>query len=299
MVSSQLNSLLTSWSQQGDISASARTYASIRSAIEADDVFSDRSVDVYLQGSYANSTNIRGDSDVDVVVQSSQTFFYRYDEQLSAWDREVISRSISPAWYDYETFRGDVLRVLQKAFSQRVHEGAKALKIDATQGFVNADVVPAFNHKLYVSTQSHVAGMAFRDRRDEMYVNYPKQHQANGEAKNGRCGGNFKATVRILKNLRNALYDAGALRDDSAPSYYVECLVANASDAKFHSHDLRQRIDDVLADLLVILILHGQGIGMPMCLNGVIPLFGDGNTQWNARDARSFVDAARAWMAQA
>ena len=299
MVASHVDALLALWSRQGDDAASARTYQSIKGAIESDAALRIRSVEVYLQGSYANATNISGDSDVDVVVQSAATFQYEHHEQVSVIDRATIERSFNSASYAYSTFKEDVARALHRAFPARTQEGNKALKVAATRGQVNADVVPAFDYRLYYRRDWFETGMVFWARNGEMFVNFPKQHRANGQAKNRQCGGNFKPTVRILKNLRNALYDSGALRNDSVPSYYVECLVANANDEKFHSHDLRQRVDDVLADLQAVLFVHGLGVRTPMCLNGVNPLFGDGNTQWNAEGARRFVDGARAWLAQA
>ncbi len=299
MVASSVEQLLALWSGQGDDAASARTYRRVRAAIEASAALRGRSVEVYLQGSYANTTNISHDSDVDIVVQSSASFVLGYDTGLSLRDRQAVADSFPSAEYKYGSFRDDVRQALRVAFGNRVHEGNKALKVDAALGHVNADVVPAFDYRLYTGMQSFVAGMAFYDRSGEMFVNFPKQHRTNGEAKNERCNGNFKPTVRILKNLRNALYDSGALPDKSIPSYYVECLVANASDLKFQSSNLRQRVDDVVTDLMAALLLHRQGVGTPMCLNGVIPLFGHGNTQWNAEDAWRFVDAAWSWLAQA
>ena len=67
---------LRTWSQLGAQARSQRTYQSIRNAL-------DRHVwppamgspSVYLQGSYRNHTNIAGDSDVDVVVESSGVFY--------------------------------------------------------------------------------------------------------------------------------------------------------------------------------------------------------------------------------
>lgn len=302
MVVALTSALLALWSRQGDDAASARTYQSIKAVIEADDALRRRSVEVYLQGSYANATNISGDSDVDVVVQSSVTFFPDYHREMPQYQRDALDRSFTPAEYVYSSFKQDVSRALRTAFPGRVHEGSKALKVDATTlGFVNADVVPAFEYRLYTGyTPPHIDGMAFLASDDEKFVNFPKQHRSNGEAKNKRCNGNFKPTVRILKNLRNALYESGVLPEDSIPSYYLECLVANAADVKFRSHDLRQRVDDVLADLASALIAYERGWGEGfISLNGIVPLFGDGNTQWNTQDARTFVDAAWAWLPRA
>ena len=60
---------LDTWSHQGSITNSANTGNSIKNAIDAFQGFADGvNYNVYLQGSYKNSTNVYGDSDVDVVV---------------------------------------------------------------------------------------------------------------------------------------------------------------------------------------------------------------------------------------
>ena len=65
---------LEKWSTLGAQTASANTYASIKKALEAHNWPPGMDHIVYLQGSYPNYTNIRGDSDVDVVVETSNTF---------------------------------------------------------------------------------------------------------------------------------------------------------------------------------------------------------------------------------
>jgi hypothetical protein len=51
------------WTAAGSNTAAQNTYASIRQALK--ELASRRSLDIFLQGSYANATNIRADSDVD------------------------------------------------------------------------------------------------------------------------------------------------------------------------------------------------------------------------------------------
>ena len=67
------HSQLETWSKQGPIISSSNTYQSIKNALEYSsspilDRIKSGEIKIYLQGSYANATNIRGDSDVDIVV---------------------------------------------------------------------------------------------------------------------------------------------------------------------------------------------------------------------------------------
>ena len=64
--------------------------------------------------------------------------------------------------------------------------------------------------------------MCFFTSSVDRIVNYPKQHSANCTAKHQATSMWFKPMVRILKNMRGKLVDAGAIDDGSAPSYFLE-----------------------------------------------------------------------------
>ena len=134
MVTTEVDLLLALWSRRGDDAASARTYQRIKAAIESHDALREREVEVYLQGSYANSTNIHDDSDVDIVVQSSASFYPGFDDNLTALDRKDIASEFSAAEYKYAMFRDDVGRALRNSFPRLVQEGNKALKVKAVSG---------------------------------------------------------------------------------------------------------------------------------------------------------------------
>lgn len=69
-------SQLDTWSRKGGTAASTDAYASIRFALEKQtSPLNGRPVEIFLQGSYANSTNIHADSDIDVVVLYHSTFY--------------------------------------------------------------------------------------------------------------------------------------------------------------------------------------------------------------------------------
>ena len=73
-------SQLKTWSHRGAVRTAKQTHESIRKALEAYNWPSEAQYEVYLQGSYKNYTNIRGDSDVDVVVQLNSTFSHNLSE---------------------------------------------------------------------------------------------------------------------------------------------------------------------------------------------------------------------------
>jgi tRNA nucleotidyltransferase (CCA-adding enzyme) len=67
-------SQLETWARQGAVTTASNTHQSIRRALDAYDWPNGVRFESYLQGSYRNTTNIRGDSDVDLVVQLNSTF---------------------------------------------------------------------------------------------------------------------------------------------------------------------------------------------------------------------------------
>src|SRR5271156_2359967 len=50
----------------------------IRKAIDASWKLSSKNIEVFAQGSYANRTNVREDSDVDICILCKNTFFPNY-----------------------------------------------------------------------------------------------------------------------------------------------------------------------------------------------------------------------------
>ena len=53
-----------------------RTERMVRQAIDARAAFDDCSLNIYTKGSYANNTNVRSDSDVDIAVQCQDLTYW-------------------------------------------------------------------------------------------------------------------------------------------------------------------------------------------------------------------------------
>lgn len=68
---------LDTWSHQGAVATAKATHEVVRRALTASNSMSQGpTYEVFLQGSYADDTNTRGDSDVDVVVQLNGSFLH-------------------------------------------------------------------------------------------------------------------------------------------------------------------------------------------------------------------------------
>ncbi|MCY4023147.1 MAG: nucleotidyltransferase [Anaerolineaceae bacterium] len=247
------NNQLETWANPVQHISAMKSHESIRNALALRN-WQGSLIDVYLQGSYRNHTNVRGSSDVDVVVQ---------------YDR--------PGYW--EAFRQDVLNDLRRSYGT-VEEGNKSIKVRA--GSFDADVIVC--EKLSGS----VEGIRFYTHRQyprREIKNYPKLHIRNGEIKNQNTDEVYKPTVRIFKNMRNWLIERGRLNAKTAPSYFVECLLYNVPDSNFIN------VCDCTV-LNVLNWLHQNGVrGDLSCQNGQTYLYGNAPEQWSQDRASQYINA--------
>jgi predicted nucleotidyltransferase len=288
-------SQLETWSHQGAVTTAKQTHESIRAALKAYDWPKEVRYEVYLQGSYKNDTNIRGDSDVDVVVQLNSTFLLDpiFLENLPA----DLKRLFKDAPYRWVEFRRDVLKALLNYYgSRRVREGRKSLKVQTP--YLPADVVvsvrylapsPQYRTRKYPdrprSKADFIEGMTFWVPSESRWViNYPKLHYENGVKKNRDTNGWYKPTVRMFKNARTYLVDKGVIPADLAPSYFLECLLYNVPDGKFGT-DLQSTFRKV------IVWLREADFSRFVCQNKQLLLFGSSPEQWSEDRAYRFLEA--------
>ena len=114
---------LTRWSHHGAQDSSNRTHEAIRRVLAAYRCPIGMTYDFYLQGSYRNDKNFRGDSDVDVVLELTSAFHHDADS-LSQYERGVLASSFQPATYDWNDFRRETLKALEGGFGSRMGDRA-------------------------------------------------------------------------------------------------------------------------------------------------------------------------------
>lgn len=283
---------LKTWSSQGATVSAKATHESIRRALAVpSSPVKGKDFEIYLQGSYKNDTNIRGNSDVDVVVQLNESF----SRDLSALSSEEVSlynNTFTDAWYKWHDFNEDVRTALTDCFGkQSVVEGNKSLTVVAGNGRLKADVITCIQYRRYrrfrsLSDQDYVEGMMFYTRNDNRpVVNFPKVHYENGVDKNrSRTQGWYKWLVRTVKNARSRLIDNEVLEEGVAPSYFVECLLYNAPDEVFGGTFQESYFN----------LLKWMQASRPeemLCQNEQLPLFGDAPEQWSVENFKAFRSA--------
>ncbi|KRB80089.1 hypothetical protein ASE01_00860 [Nocardioides sp. Root190] len=193
------------------------------------------SLHVYAKGSYANRTNVRRDSDVDIVVENRRLYYSDYIDTKTAHAAvlDPYATDYTGVWIP-ETWRDEVENALRSYFGLRDVDttGDVAVTIAAVPGSrPSSDVVPAFEYRRFDSADrraTHHGSKVFK-KSGGAIINYPFQQLENGNAKDRRTGGKYKEFARALKNGENALVEAGLM--GAKPSYLMECLAYNIPDA--------------------------------------------------------------------
>lgn len=282
-------SKLETWSHQGAGPTSRDTYATVKRALEAATTkYANRSYEVFLQGSYCNDTNIFAESDVDVVIRLNATYNYSLDA-LNPQDRAAFDAAFVPATYLLSDFKADVIAALEASFPKAVHAGPNAIKIEASGNRRSADVLAATDFRNYSSFPARTNGIYphaifFMNGAGERIVNYPKLHSENCTTKHQATNGMFKPLVRILKNVRGKLETDKALKEGTAPSYYLEGLLYNVPKEKF----VGKYGDAIVATMNWILEADRSTF---RCAHGQSNLLGNSSTSWAADKCDLFLNA--------
>lgn len=284
-------SQLETWKKPGADDSATKTNSRIKNVLKSNDSVlqeKDKSFDVYLQGSYKNSTNIYADSDVDQVVQLNSTWRSN-TARLSQRQKSAYNDAYLDATYTWEDFHEDVLKTLRDYYGKdSVDVEDRALVLDSSSLPLTADVVVCQQYRRYKrfkskSDQEYYEGIVFWDlSTDEKIVSYPKIHYKNGAEKNQSANSRYRETVRIIKNARSYLVEKGEIKEGLAPSYCIECLLYNVPSRKY-TYDLQDRYRDVVDWLVEAKISDFKS------QNEIQDLFGNKSTQWDISDANEFI----------
>lgn len=260
----------------------------LREALRYADRLGDRRYEIFLQGSYANRTNISQSSDVDLVVLLQLPF----EENVRALDPIGLANfqdRYERTWYGWEEFREDVLASLRENYFVRAGNRCVAIEDADSLLRVPADILPAVEYRRYSAfpapgVEIYEEGVFFRDGDGNAIVNYPKQHLRNGNAKNIFTGGRFKEVVRVAKHARNR---AAA---DPVPSYFVECLLYNVPDDEYRA-SLADAYYNAIGWLDRCRRRRPAEFAGLMCQNELVAIFGKGPDQWTLKASEAFFEA--------
>lgn len=293
------NNQLQIWTNAPGGTKIHHTHEQIRTALSQSEALHVRSYEVYLQGSYANSTNIKSDSDVDVVVQLNSTFSPN-TTSLTPFQKNLFDLTYQNASYQWLDFRRDVISALTSYFgTQKIKtDGNKSIKLKGSDNLLNADIVPCLQYRNYSSfdlsnKEDFTEGMKFWTIREaKEIINFPKIHLRYGEEKNSqlRTDEKYKDIVRIIKNIRRRMVEDHGYDPKIAPSYFIECAVYNVPDDHFNG-DHQTSLTYVLDFLL-----RRCNVNQLRTVSHQHKLFGDEIWQWNKPHASDFFGQAEQYF---
>lgn len=255
-----------------------RTERMIREAIDAHEPFKTLSRKIYAKGSYANNTNVRSDSDVDIAVECGNAFYYDGHQPSS------VPSDITPYSGEWtpSRLRSELVAALKARFGSDVEtSGSTAIQVHSSSARVEADVVPCFEYRYYFSPTSFREGARVFRTDGTLVENYSALQLSNGRSKNNRTNQAYKKTVRIMKRIENAMVEADYHRE--VPSFLVECLVYNCPDEIFARSTWTATVKGVMAHIYA-------------GLDGAEPI--DNSQRWIEVSEAKYLFARQKWTRQ-
>jgi hypothetical protein len=235
---------LSNWTKPASDSEETRienAISMVRDAINSDGKLSKMNLEIFCQGSYANNTNVRLNSDVDINVRHNGIYLYNIPQGMQKEQFPDLVRD-PDGQYSFSSFKNDVENALKAKFGHIIRKN-KCLHISENSYHTEVDVVPTFKHRWYKKDGSYDLGVAlFADQDGSKIVNYPLQHIENGIAYNERTSRRFKRLVRIFKNIQYDMQEKNIPLNKNISSFLLECLVWNCPLETFNPETWNARL---------------------------------------------------------
>ena len=295
MTSSIREELFKGWSQPPSASEDQRSENACRvisNAIKQSKELSQKNIEIFIQGSYKNNTNVRLNSDVDICVRLNDIFTTDYSEASSLSDEAL---HITRASYTCKNFKNELQRTLNTSLGiSNVTRGNKAFNIKENSYRITADVVPCIQHRRYLPNGKFIAGTTLYPDQGGSINNFPSEHYRNGVEKNNATNYRYKKVVRILKNLCISMNNDGYKSSENIPSYLNECLAWNTPNDIITKSTLDETIRETL------LHLHDHLDSMNKCdewgqVSELLYLF-KGGQGFSRTNAKEWVLEAWGWL---
>lgn len=217
---------------------------------------SNRKVKIFVQGSYANNTNVRTQSDVDIAVVQEEIFKTKYGERIKEADADAhYGFFIAPT--PEKSFKDEVKECLRKKFGEDVKRKNKAIRINGNTYRKDADAVPCIRYRDYskdydFNPDNYVGGIAITPDNGEIIYNYPEQHLANGVEKNRNTNRYYKRMVRVIKKMKYLMCDDYDYHNvaENVSSFGLESLLWNVPNSVFTRYSNYQLTFEYLINYL-------------------------------------------------
>jgi len=240
---------LVTWSKPISTSEDQKCQNAINQITDALKAKFGNKISIFLQGSYRNNTNVRLNSDVDIVMRYDDAF-YPDLQRLSEADKATYNAQKISSGYNFNELKADTQTALTAIFTTDVERKNKCIQVNGNTYRVTADVIPCFVLKRFKTLQTIEAeGIKFYTDDSCEIISFPNQHYFNGTAKTEETFRLYKRIVRILKIINYRLIDNGTISDKLVSSFFIECLVYNVSNENFVSGDYTQTLRNVIVKI--------------------------------------------------
>lgn len=211
---------------------------SVKDALANSNIVESYKYEVFGQGSYANNTNVRNNSDIDINVCYNAAYYFEIPEGAKREDHGLNNGDVP---YSYNQFKNDIENMLVSHYGRtQVIRKNKCIHVKGNTYRTEIDVVPTWEHRdfrsSYFKTTFHQGVVLWSDD-NEKVVNYPKQHLAKGIEKNNATKKRYKSLVRIVKNLSIKMEEDNYYINSNVTSFLLECLTYNYPNDKFHLNE--------------------------------------------------------------
>lgn len=231
-----------------------------------------------VQGSFANGTCIRQDSDLDIAIISEKTFRPNFRSGVTSADYGFVDSS-----FNILEFKKQVTKMLiDNGFKAKI--GNKCINVDFEEsGKKSFDIVPCLRYKDYTddyafNVNNFVYGTLIKSEDGKERINYPEQSIKNNIEKNNNTNYYFKKVVRILKNIKRDMEDDGFELAKKVSSFELECLISNVADVYFKKNpliDQQEQLKSIAQQVLKNLFDYCDCFPTYYETNGILNIYDD------------------------
>lgn len=276
-----VNKKLEEYSKQGDKTKFTETFNELKEFFTQAINSEKYKFNIYLQGSYGNDTNIQKESDVDIVIELTNVF-YSNKKSLTPEQRQDFDSKYSKSSISVHDFKLHILNILKNTKKYSYSEKNKCIKI-ISGTLLNADIIVCASYRYFYRCPKYFEGITFFDKNGKQIISYPKLHKNNMTEKNKRVP-DFKATVRIFKNLKIELINDNYINEENISSYFVESLIYNIDEKYFIISNLKDRVLGIIS--FALNFIETKEMITPC---GRYYLFGKDDDEWTKEDAIAFL----------
>ncbi len=255
-----------------------------------------RKIKLFVQGSYANNTNVRTKSDVDIAVIQEEVFRTEYREASSPHPQKDEDYGFSTVPRAAKSFKDEVQECLESTFGKDVERKNKSIKVHGNTYRKDADTVPSRRYRDYrkdyhKDPENYIGGIVIYSDEGETIINFPEQHIENGRAKNNNTNYHYKKMVRIIKKMRYLMEESTNTHYSSAAkgvsSFMLESLLWNVDDQWYITNCSTYRKVFAFSQLISLLKTRKSSFASYKEANGIKPLCANADSQ---RKLCAFID---------